>query len=81
MVSLLELKDFFTEGHDDTRIWLRIAWTTTEAPTFSGEMQRLREGNVGGDGVNRNEKSTSPLLVLFGLIQMTQGNQLRHLSV
>lgn len=34
IVSLLELKDFFTEGHDDARIWLRIAWTATRAPYF-----------------------------------------------
>jgi hypothetical protein len=34
IVSLLELKDFFTEDHDDARIWLRIAWTATRAPYF-----------------------------------------------
>ena len=28
---------------------------------------------MGGDGVNRNEKSTSPLLVLLGLIQDDSG--------
>jgi hypothetical protein len=48
IVSLLELKYFFTEEHDDARIWLRIARTATGASAFSGEMQRLRRGMRAG---------------------------------